>query len=143
MPSNDSNQTNIALRHRTLLTLWFAMTMSIVLWVVLIRIVASTNPVNQRLGLLLVCLGLVPMSLSFLVKQILIGKAIDGQNLMLIQQAYVTSWALCEGAALLGLLAHFLAASPHYYFGFILAGIGILLHFPQRKHLLQASRQEF
>jgi hypothetical protein len=143
MPSNDSNQTNIALRYRTLLTLWFAITMSIVLWLVLIHFKASTNPVNQKLGLLLTCLGLVPMSVSFLVKQILMGKAIAGQNLMLVQQAYVTSWALCEAAALLGLLAHFLAASPHYYFGFIIAGLGIVLHFPQRKHLLQAAGQEF
>jgi hypothetical protein len=143
MLPNDSNQTNIELRYRTLLTLWFPMTMSIVLWLVLIRLVASTNPANQRLGLLLVCLGLVPLSLSFLVKQILIGKAINGQNLMLVQQAYVVSWALCEAAALLGLLAHFLAASPHYYLGFIIAGLGILLHRPQRKHLLQASGQEF
>jgi hypothetical protein len=117
--------------------------MSIVLWLVLIHFVPATNPVNQKLGLLLVCLGLVPMSLSFLVKQILIGKAIDAKNLMSVQQAYVTSWALCEASALLGLLAHFLAASPHYYLGFVIAGIGILLHFPQRKHLLQASGQEF
>jgi hypothetical protein len=143
MAPNDSNQTNIAQRYRTLLTLWFAMTMSIVLWLVLIHFVVSTTPVNQRLGLLLVCLGLVPMSASFLVKQVLMGKAIAGQNLMLVQQAYVTSWALCEAAGLLGLLAHFVAASPHYYFGFIIAGIGILLHFPQKKHLLQASGQEF
>ena len=143
MPTTDSNQTNIPLRYRTLLTLWFAITMSIVLWLVLIHFVPATNPVNQKLGLLLVCLGLVPISLSFLVKQILLGKAIDAQNLMAVQQAYVTSWALCEAAALLGLLAHFLAASPHYYLGFVIAGIGILLHFPQRKHLLQASGQEF
>src|SRR2546425_2642089 len=108
MPPNDSNQTNIALRYRTLLTLWFATTMSIVLWLVLIHFAASTNPVNQRLGLLLVSFGLVPMSLSLFVKQILIRKAIDGQNLMLVQQAYVVSWALCEAAALLGLLAYFL-----------------------------------
>lgn len=143
MPPTDSNETNIPLRYRTLLTLWSAIAMSIVLWLVLIHFVASAYPVNQRLGLLLVCLGLVPVSLSFLVKQILIGKAIAGQSLMAVQQAYVTSWALCEAAGLLGLLAHFLAASPHYYLGFIIAGIGIGLHFPQRKHLLQASGQEF
>jgi hypothetical protein len=143
MAPNDSNEMSIAFRYRTLLTLWFGITMSMVLLLVLIRFAAVTNPVNQKLGLLLVCLGLVPVSISFLVKQILIGKAIAGQNLMLVQQAYVVSLALCEPAALLGLLAHFLAASPHHYFGFIIAGIGILLHFPQRKHLLQASSQEF
>ena len=143
MPSIDSNQTNIALRSRTLWTLWFAMVMSLVMWLVLIRVAAATNPVNQRLGLLLICLGLVPVSLSFLVKSVLVGKAIDRQNPMLVQQAYVAAWALCEGAALLGLLAHFLAASPHYYVAFIIAASGMLLHFPQKKHLLEASGQEF
>ena len=139
----ESNQPNIDGRYRTMLTLWFAMSMSIVLWLVLIHFAAATNPVNLRLGFLLICLALVPMSSSFLVKQILVGKAIDRQEPMLVQQAYTAAWALCEAAALLGLLAHFLALSPHYYIAFIVAGIGILSHFPQKRHLLAASGQEF
>jgi hypothetical protein len=139
----DPNESNIALRYRTLLTLWFAIAMSLVMWLVLIRLVSTTNAVNQKLGLVLVCLSIVPMSLSFLVKQIMLGKAIARQHTMLVQQAYVVAWALCEAAALSGLLAHFVAVSPHYYVAFIIAGLGMLLHFPQKKHLLSASGQEF
>jgi hypothetical protein len=143
MQSIDPNQANIALRYRTLLTLWFAMAMSLAMWLVLIRLAAVRNAVNQKLGLLLICLSLVPMSLSFLVKQIMLTKAIEQQNTMLVQQAYVVAWALCEGSGLVGLLAHFVAVSPHYYVAFIVGGLGILLHFPQKKHLLAATGQEF
>ena len=139
----DPNQPSIALRYRTLLTLWFAMAMSLVIWLVLIHFVKATNPVNLEVGLLLICLSLMPMSLSFLVKQIMLGKAIQQQNLMLVQQAYVVAWALCEASALVGLLVHFVAGSPHYYAAFIVGGSGILLHFPQKKHLLAASGREF
>ena len=144
MPSSESNETNIALRYRTLLTLWFAMIMSVVMWVVLIRVLtATTNPVNQKLGLALICLGLLPMSLSFLVKQILAARAINQQSPMLLQQAYVIAWALCEAAGLLGLVAYFVAASPYYWVAFAIAVVGIILHFPQKTQLLQASGQEF
>jgi hypothetical protein len=138
-----NEQPNIEARYRTMLTLWFAMIMSVVMWLVLIHFTVTTNSANPKLGFLLICLGLVPMSSSFLVKQILIAKAIDRQDAMLIQQAYVVAWALCEAAALLGLLAHFLAVSPFYYVAFIIGGAGMLLHFPQKKHLLAASGQEF
>ena len=139
----NSAEPTIDARYRTQLTLWFAMAMSQVMWLVLIHFVPATQPVNTRLGLLLVCLGLVPVSLSFLAKQILLGNATEKRNLMMVQQAYVVAWALCEIAALLGLLAHFLAAYPYYYGGFVIAGAGILLHFPQKKFLLAASGQEF
>jgi hypothetical protein len=139
----NSDQPNINDRYRTMLILWFAMAMSLALWLALIHFKTAANAVNLKLGFLLVCLGFVPMSLSFLVKQMLVGRAIERQEPMLVQQAYVTAWALCEAAALLGLLAHFLAASPHYYLGFVIGGGGIVLHFPQKKHLLAASGQEF
>ena len=143
MSSTDSNETNIALRYRTLLTLWFAMMMSVVMWLVVVRaLMVTTSPVNQKLGLVLICLGLVPMSLSFLLKQILAGKAINQQSPMLLQQAYVVAWALCEAAGLLGVLAYFVAASPYYWVGLAIAAAGIVLHFPQKAQLLQASGQE-
>jgi len=131
-----SDQPNIDARYRTMLTLWFAMMMSVVMWFIFIHFMATTNsPANPRLGFLLICLGLVPVSASFLAKQILVGKAIEAQDTMKLQQAYVVAWALCEAAGLLGLLAYFLAASPYYYVAFIIAGVGILVHFPQKRHL--------
>jgi len=137
------NRPAIVVRYRTMLTLWFAMTMSLLMWLVLIRVVTVTSTVNQKLGLLLICLSLVPMSLSFLVKQIVLGKAIQQQSPASVQQPYVVAWALSEASALIGLLANFVAASPYFYAAFVVGGLGMLLHIPQKKHLLAASGQEF
>jgi len=139
----NSDQPTINDRYRTMLILWLAIAMSLVLWLIFIHFITATNPASPKLGFLLICLALVPMSSSFLVKQVLLGRAIERQDAMLVQRAYVTAWALCEAAALLGLLAYFLAASPKYYVGFVIGGAGILLHFPQKKDLLAASGQEF
>jgi len=139
----DLAEASVAVRYRTLLTLWIGMMMSIVIWFVLTRWLEVRNPENPQLGLLLICFGFVPMSSSFLVKQVLVGKAIDRQDPRLLQPAYVVALALCEIAALLGLLARFAASSPHYYAAFVIAGSGMLLHFPQRRHVLAALGQEF
>ena len=144
----DPNQPNIALRYRTLLTLWFAMLMSVVMYLVFIeiakiRFASAATSGNQKLSLLLICLSLLPMSLSFLVKQSMLANAIEQQKLQSVQPAYVVAWALCEVATLLGLFLHFALGSRYYYVAFVVGGLGMLLHFPQKKHLLEASSQEF
>ena len=139
----DPNQPNIALRYRTLMTVWFAMCMSLVMYLVFIHFAAATAAANRRLTLALICFSVVPMSLSFLLKQIMLARSVERQKLESVQQAYVVAWALCEVSALLGLLDHFATGSNYYYVAFAVAGLGILLHFPQRKHLLAASYQQF
>ena len=135
----DPNQPNILLRYRTLITLWFAIGMSLVMYLVFIHFAAATATANQRLSLVLICFSLVPVSLSFLLKPIMLARAVERQRIESVQPAYVVAWALCEVSALLGLLDHFTTGSNYYYFAFAIAGLGILLHFPQRKHLLAAS----
>jgi hypothetical protein len=53
--------------------------------------------------------------------------------------AYIVSFALCESAALFALMDHFTTGSGYYRFGFILAAIGMLLHFPKKEHLRAVS----
>jgi len=101
----NSDKPTINDRYRTMLILWLAVAMSLVLWLVFIHFITVTNAANPKLGFLLICLALVPMSSSFLVKQVLLGRAIERQDAMLVQRAYVTAWATCAAAALLGLLA--------------------------------------
>jgi len=141
----DPNQPNIALRYRTLLTLWFAMFMSLIIYLVLIRFAAfKTNPSpNPRLTLVLIFVGLVPASLSFLLKQTILARSVESQRIESVQIAYVVAWALCEIPALLGLVDHFATGSNYYYLAFAIAGLGILLHCPQKKHLLAASYPQF
>jgi hypothetical protein len=139
----DSNQPNIEMRYRTLLILWFAICMSVLMFLVLIRFVTVEVSGNQMLSLALNCLGVVPMGISFLLKQRILNQAVEAQRLDLVQVGYVVAYALCEAAALLGLMSHFLFGSSYYYLGFMFAGLGMLLHFPQKRYLLDASRQQF
>ena len=134
---------NLDLRYRTLLILWFAISMSVFLFLVF-TCLSPVEPVeNRSLTLALNSLGLVPVALSFLLKQKLLNRSVESQQVDLVQKAYVLSFALCESAALLGLLNHFLTGSSYYYFAFAIAGLGMLLHFPQKKHLLAASYKQF
>lgn len=134
---------NIDIRFRTILTLWFAISMSVMFFLVVVRF-SPVAPVNNPiLSLLLNSLGVGPLAVSFLVKMTLLNKSVATQRPELVQSAYVLSFALCEMAALMGLVDHFLTGSSYYYLGFGLAGVGMLLHFPQKKHLQAASYKKF
>jgi hypothetical protein len=139
----DPNQTNIETRYRTILTLWSAITTSVVIFAVMMIFVPSTASGNARLSLMLNCGGIVPLALSFLLKSQVLSKAVQQQRVDQVQVAYVLSFALSEMAGLLAVLDHFMNAGPYFYVGFIFAGLGMLSHFPQKKHLLAASGREF
>jgi hypothetical protein len=139
----NQDQTNIDLRYRSMMIIWFGIFMSFVGFFVLTRLSPVEPTENRSLALALSSLGLAPVALSFLLKQKLLDKAVQNKNVIAVQQAYVLAYALCEAAALLGVLCHFLTGSTYYYAGFIIAGLGMLLHFPKKQHLLAASGLEF
>ncbi|SRR6266571_61068 len=140
-----SNQKPVTVdeRFRTLLILWVGLSLSLVIYLTFIHFVPVVAAPNQKLTFLLNTAGLIPVATSFLTKQVLIGKAIESQRVEQVHTAYILSWALCEVAGLLGLLDNRATGSRYYYIGFAIAGLGMLLHFPQKKHLLAASGQEF
>src|SRR5580765_3085078 len=134
--TNDSDQPNIEVRYRTLFTLWFAICMSVLLFLVLVQFtpvkINLQHPTcsdclsfNLRLSLVLNSLAVVPLGISFLIKQRMLGQANALQKLDMVQSAYVVAFALCEASALLGLLDHFINGSHLYYVGFIFAGLGM------------------
>jgi F0F1-type ATP synthase membrane subunit c/vacuolar-type H+-ATPase subunit K len=139
----DSNLPNIDARYRTLLILWAAICMSIFTLLIMVQFVPKPATGNAMLSLALNCAGVMPLGLSFLLKQRVLTQAIAEQRIDRVQTAYVVSFALCEAAALLGLADHFITGARYYYLGFVFGGLGMLLHFPQKKHLLAASTQEF
>ena len=139
MRPNEPDQPNISERYRTLLTLWFAICMSVFMFLVFIYFKPVPANENRQLTLALNTLGLLPVALSFLLKQKVLAKSVESQRLDLVQQGYVLSFALCESSALLGVLDHFTTGSRYYYFAFLIAGIGLVLHFPLKQNLLNAS----
>lgn len=136
------NQPTIETRYRTLLMLWFSMSMSVLMFFVIVKFIPATPQTNVKLSLILNSLGIVPVGLSFLLKQRILEQAVTEQRIERVQIAHVLAWALCEMSALLGLLDHFLNGSPYYYVGFVLAALGMLLHFPRKQHLLDASQKQ-
>jgi hypothetical protein len=139
MKPTNSDQPDLEARYRTLLILWFAICMSVLMFLVLTRLSSVGAVENRQLTLALNSLGLLPVALSFLLKQRALAKSVATQRLDLVQSAYVLSFALCESSALLGLVDHFTTGSRYSYFAFVIAGIGLLLHFPQKQNLVNAS----
>jgi hypothetical protein len=143
MGGGEAMTPDIAARYQTLLILWFSICMSLVMFMVLIYLVATNPAGSASLGLILESATVVPFALSFLVKQHFLGKAISEQKIDFVQPGYVAAFALCEASALLGLLDRFVNGSKYFFVGFVLAGLGMLSHFPRRKHLVAALGQKF
>jgi hypothetical protein len=136
-----SNQTNIELRIRTIRTLWIAVLLSIgsyYVFTLVARRPENAEP-NNTLFLVLVGIALSTTLISFLIKDKLLNRAVDQQQVPLVQQAYVVALALCEVAALLGVLDFFMTGDRYYYILFIIGACGQLLHFPRREHVINAS----
>lgn len=124
-----------------MLVLWIAMLGSIGGYYVLTLLAGrseDTTP-NPIVSLTLIVIGVLTTLISFPIKNKLLNRAVDQQQVQLVQQAYIVAWAICEVAALLGLLDFFLTGHRHYYLLLIIAAVGQLLHFPRREHVVNAS----
>ena len=139
MKPGDPDQPDIDALYRTLLILWFAICMSVLMFLVVIYFSPVVAAENRNLTLALNTVGIVPVALSFLLKRRGLAKSVETQRLDLVQSAYIVAFALCESSALFGLLNHFTTGSRYYYFAFAIAGLGLVLHFPQKQNLVNAS----
>jgi multisubunit Na+/H+ antiporter MnhG subunit len=139
--SQNSAPANLELPMRTLRTLWFAMLMSIVMYYLFTLFAGRPpdRPPNNILFLVLVGATVITTLISFPIKSWLLTKAIDQQQLQMVQQAYVIAFAVTEVGALLGILDFFLTGDRYYYVMLIIAAVGQLLHAPKREHLVNAS----
>ena len=138
MNQNDP-QTSIDLRIRTMRTLWVGLLGSIGAYYVFTWFGEPGEKPNPNLSLTLVCVGMVIVLVTFLIKSKLLSKATEQQNIGMVQQAYVVTWAINEVSALLGLFDYFLTGNRYYYVLLIIAALGLLLHFPRREHVVNAA----
>ena len=139
----DQNQSNIDGRYRTLLTLWAAMFVSVLSFLLFINLAAVKPIANARLSLILNLVGIAPVAMSFVLKIKILQRSINTQRLDLVQTAYVLAFALCEISAILGLMSRYLTGSNDYYIGLGFALLGILLHLTRKRYLLAAADKEF
>jgi cytochrome bd-type quinol oxidase subunit 2 len=138
-------QIDLNKRYQTMLVLWFALLMSVVMYFLLSLFVAPEirnkfgEPGNSLLMVALPALGMVLVVASFAVKRELLERSVTRQDVNSVQKAMILACAMCEVAALLGLLGRFTLGNREYYLLFLLAAGGIALHFPRRRHLEAAS----
>jgi predicted MFS family arabinose efflux permease len=126
-------------RHRMILIIWFSLMMSISIFLVLTTMIpGNTAEPNTTLSFALIGAAFMVVVGSVPIKQRFVKRAIEKRDVALLQSGYVFSFALCEAAALLGLVNHFVTGSSYYYFSFALAGLGMLLHFPKKDHVRAA-----
>ena len=132
-------------RYQTLLVLWIAMLMNVVMFFVLILIASPESagrPDTEPFSIVtfvLAALGAFLVVISFTVRNKLLERSVDRQEIALVQKAYVLAWAICEVSAVIGIVKRFVLRNSDYFLMLIIAFIGIALHFPKRDHLRSAS----
>lgn len=126
-------------RHKVFLILWFALFVSVMMLFVLVLVAGSKGTPNPTLSYVLLGIGSMTVLGSFLLKQQLVQKAINNNDIAALQSAHIVSLALCESAALFGVLDRFMTASQTSWFLFAIAAIGILLHFPKKDQIRAVS----
>ena len=132
-------EAKVEVRHRIILMIWFSLLMSIsIFFVMTIMIPGKAAEPNTPLSFALIGLAFTVVVASVLIKQRVIQRAIEKRDAAMVQTGYILSFALCESAALCGVLDHFVSGSSYYYFSFALAVLGMLLHFPKKDHVRAA-----
>lgn len=131
MPPIPTQGTNAGYRFR--LIVWLAMAGSIGFYFVVLRMIppnaAQENPMLVNI-LLAAAFGAV--ALSFPARQWFHTRAATGDSEEARRLSFVVELALCESAALFGLVVWFVAGSPRAYWCLALGLLGDLLHFPTR-----------
>jgi len=132
-------ESRIAARYLMFVILWFSIFMSVMIFLGIVLMAGSKGTPNPMLSYVLLGIGSMIVVVSFLLKQQLTRRAIDKQDVAALQSALIISLALCESAALFGLLDRFVTASNTSWFLFAVAAVGVLLHFPKKDDLRAVS----
>jgi F0F1-type ATP synthase membrane subunit c/vacuolar-type H+-ATPase subunit K len=134
-------QAEVEARYRVLLILWFAFLMSVGLYFVVSLFIQRPNGDDSQsrvLTFMFTAAGTFTTILSIVVKQKFLTQSAERQRPELVQTGYIIALALCETAALLGLMNRFITGNRYYFVLMIIAAIGMLLHWPRRDHLIAA-----
>jgi hypothetical protein len=133
-------EAKIDMQLRTMRILWTGIFLSLVIYYVFTLFnKGAADAQNTLVSFAFAAAGLFLVILSFPIKQKFLTQSVETQSMGLVQKGYIVALAVCEAAALLGLLDHFLTGNRYYYLLFIAAVAADLLHFPQRRHLQEAS----
>jgi F0F1-type ATP synthase membrane subunit c/vacuolar-type H+-ATPase subunit K len=137
---HDEKMTEVSGRYRTALTIWVMMLWSIFLFILMTFLIERVDgpEIDRRLFIILQVLCLVAALASFIMKGVLMKRAVRERSMERVIQAYIFTFALCETSSLVGLVSFFLRASSYYYL-FLPGLFCLLLHMPRRERLLAVT----
>jgi hypothetical protein len=138
----EQSQQQLDAKYRVLVILWAALSFSVVLYLILSFVIPgpdSESAQSQVVTFALTAVGAFLAIMSFAIKQRFFAQAEAKQAPGMVQTGLIIALALCEAAALLGLVDHFATGNRYYFVLFVVAIIGMLLHFPRRDQLGVAS----
>jgi F0F1-type ATP synthase membrane subunit c/vacuolar-type H+-ATPase subunit K len=95
---------------------------------------------DRVLLLVLAVASLLAFALSFVLKAKLISQSSAQRRPDLATTAYIIAFALCESAAIFGLIVHFVTGVRESLYFFAPAALGLALHFPRRMHFEEPTR---
>lgn len=136
-------EARVAARYRVFLILWIAMLISLGFLLSLAVFVRGQGRPDRTMSYAFFGISIILVIASLLIKHRQLRQAMEKRQPALLQNAYILGFALCEAAALFGLLDHFVTGSNNYRFMFALAGFGMLVHFPRKEHVQAVSYQGF
>ena len=138
MQKPEQIEARVEARHRIILIIWFSLLMSISIFFGMTVMIPSRPNPNTTLSFGLIGAAFMVIILSVVIKMRVVQRAIEKRDAAMLQTGYVASFALCEAAALWGLIDHFVTGSSYYYFSFLLGLLGMLIHFPKKDHVRAA-----
>lgn len=119
--------------HRVWVTVWAAMTASILVCFALgLWVAPIATAENTKLERILMSLAAAYVIASLPAKRWLLAQAREIESVALRQAALLVPWGLCEVAAVTGIAFRLVTGSSHYYVFLSLALAGMLLNFPKR-----------
>jgi hypothetical protein len=132
-------------RYRSMRTLWLALLVNVgifFIWVLFSAKEISSDPGDAPDTVLigaLSALAVISVIASFVVKRLLLKRAEENQDAMLVQRALIVACTMCEVSVLIGVVARMTISFRQYYLLLLVGAIGIALHYPRRDHLLAAA----
>jgi hypothetical protein len=109
------------MKQQVRLIIWFAMLMSCAMMLGVLYAVPAAPEENRVVGQALLAAGAATVPVSLLLARLASGPGM-----------WIAAMAMCEGAAVLGVVSHAIAGSPQAWLLPVLGLIGTGLHFPRR-----------
>jgi hypothetical protein len=137
---NQPDEANPETIFRTWITIWGAILMSSLMFALMAWFIGQPTQLagGDNFTVLFAALFFAAsgaVGVSFVLKNKQLARAVAEQSPAILQSGYIVAWALCEAAALFGLVGVFVTKASAFFALMALGALGLALHFPKRDDL--------